>query len=132
MPHKKNPDALELVRGKAALAIGALFTLFSLIKGLPSTYNRDLQEDKEPLFRSVDSGKIPLRHGAGHGRSYHRQGAMESGGADELYAGGGDGGISRREGRALQRGPPYRGENGKGVRRRKKYLREMGIDEMLT
>jgi len=53
MPHKKNPDGLELVRGKASQAIGALVTLFSLTEGLPSTYNRDLQEDKEPLFRSV-------------------------------------------------------------------------------
>ena len=53
MPHKKNPDALELIRGKASRSIGALFTLFSLTKGLPSTYNRDLQEDKEPLFQSV-------------------------------------------------------------------------------
>jgi argininosuccinate lyase len=55
MPHKKNPDALELIRGKASRSIGALFTLFCLTKGLPSTYNRDLQEDKEPLFQSVAS-----------------------------------------------------------------------------
>jgi argininosuccinate lyase len=53
MPHKKNPDALELIRGKASGSIGALFSLFSLTKGLPSTYNRDLQEDKEPFFRSM-------------------------------------------------------------------------------
>ncbi len=55
MPHKKNPDALELVRGKASRSMGALFSLFTLIKGLPSTYNRDLQEDKEPLFQSLAS-----------------------------------------------------------------------------
>ncbi len=55
MPHKKNPDALELIRGKASRSMGALFTLFTLIKGLPSTYNRDLQEDKEPLFQSLAS-----------------------------------------------------------------------------
>lgn len=53
MPHKKNPDAFELIRGKASRSIGNLFTLFTLSKGLPSTYNRDLQEDKEPLFQSV-------------------------------------------------------------------------------
>ncbi len=53
MPHKKNPDALELVRGKAARSISGLFALFTLVKGLPSTYNRDLQEDKEPLFRTI-------------------------------------------------------------------------------
>jgi argininosuccinate lyase len=50
MPHKKNPDALELIRGKSARCISDLFSLFVLLKGLPSTYNRDLQEDKEPLF----------------------------------------------------------------------------------
>jgi argininosuccinate lyase len=53
MPHKKNPDALELVRGKAAGVIGKLFALFCLLEGLPSTYNRDLQEDKPPLFEGL-------------------------------------------------------------------------------
>lgn len=52
MPHKKNPDVLELVRGKSAHVIGALNTLFVLLKGLPHAYNRDLQEDKKPLFES--------------------------------------------------------------------------------
>jgi argininosuccinate lyase len=60
MPHKKNPDALELVRGKSARSIGNLFTLFTLSKGLPSTYNRDLQEDKEPLFQSMDETRNAL------------------------------------------------------------------------
>jgi len=53
MPHKKNPDALELVRGKAARVIGDLMGLCALVKGLPLTYNRDLQEDKEPVFHAV-------------------------------------------------------------------------------
>ncbi len=53
MPHKKNPDALELTRGKAARSIGHLVRLLTLVKGLPSTYNRDLQEDKESLFDSL-------------------------------------------------------------------------------
>ena len=53
MPHKKNPDALELIRGKASRVVGDLFSMFSLLKGLPLTYNRDLQEDKEPLFHAV-------------------------------------------------------------------------------
>ncbi|HVN97486.1 MAG TPA: argininosuccinate lyase [Syntrophorhabdaceae bacterium] len=53
MPHKKNPDALELIRGKTSRVIGDLMSLFSLLKGLPMTYNRDLQEDKEPLFHAV-------------------------------------------------------------------------------
>ncbi len=55
MPQKKNPDVLELIRGRSARVIGALTTLLVLIKGLPLAYNRDLQEDKEPLFDAVDT-----------------------------------------------------------------------------
>ncbi|KAE8729157.1 Argininosuccinate lyase [Hibiscus syriacus] len=53
MPQKKNPDPMELVRGKSARVIGDLVTLLTLCKGLPLAYNRDLQEDKEPTFDSV-------------------------------------------------------------------------------
>ncbi len=53
MPQKKNPDVPELVRGKSGRAIGNLVTLLTVLKGLPLTYNRDLQEDKEPIFDSV-------------------------------------------------------------------------------
>ncbi len=53
MPQKKNPDVPELVRGKSGRAIGNLVTLLTVMKGLPLTYNRDLQEDKEPLFDSA-------------------------------------------------------------------------------
>jgi argininosuccinate lyase len=52
MPQKKNPDALELIRGKAARLQGNLVTLQAMVKNLPLTYNRDLQEDKPPLFDS--------------------------------------------------------------------------------
>lgn len=55
MPQKINPDVLELVRGKTARVVGNLTRLLVLIKGLPLAYNRDLQEDKEPLFDSYDS-----------------------------------------------------------------------------
>lgn len=55
MPQKKNPDPMELVRGKSARVIGDLTTLLVLCKGLPLAYNRDLQEDKEPLFDSVET-----------------------------------------------------------------------------
>jgi argininosuccinate lyase len=55
MPQKRNPDIAELVRGKAALAIGALTQLLTLLKGLPLTYNRDLQEDKWIVFNAVDT-----------------------------------------------------------------------------
>lgn len=53
MPQKKNPDPMELVRGKSSRIVGDLVTLLVLCKGLPQAYNRDLQEDKEPLFDSV-------------------------------------------------------------------------------
>ena len=55
MPNKKNPDAFELVRGKAARVQGALATLLTLQKGLPVTYVRDLQEDKPPVFEAVET-----------------------------------------------------------------------------
>ncbi len=55
MPQKKNPDSLELVRGKVSRTIANLNTLLMLQKGLPLTYAKDLQEDKEPLFDSVDT-----------------------------------------------------------------------------
>ena len=60
MPHKKNPDSLELIRGKSSRVLGDLFSLFSLMKGLPMTYNRDLQEDKEPLFHALGTVKDAL------------------------------------------------------------------------
>jgi argininosuccinate lyase len=55
MPQKINPDVLELIRGKTARVVGSLQSLLVLIKGLPLAYNRDLQEDKLPLFNSVDT-----------------------------------------------------------------------------
>jgi argininosuccinate lyase len=55
MPHKKNPDVLELIRGKAARVAGDLQHLLMLVKGLPLAYNRDLQEDKEALFDAYDT-----------------------------------------------------------------------------
>jgi len=55
MPQKKNPDSLELIRGKAARVVGNLGSILSLLKGLPLAYNKDLQEDKELLFDSLDT-----------------------------------------------------------------------------
>jgi argininosuccinate lyase len=55
MPQKKNPDSMELVRGKSARVVGDLVSLLTLVKSLPLTYNRDLQEDKEPLFDAFDT-----------------------------------------------------------------------------
>ena len=58
MPQKKNPDSCELLRGKSARLQGNLHTLLTLVKGLPMTYNRDLQEDKPPVFDSFDQVAI--------------------------------------------------------------------------
>ncbi len=60
MPHKKNPDVLELIRGKSARVVGDLQQLLMLIKGLPLAYNRDLQEDKEALFDAFDTVSASL------------------------------------------------------------------------
>ncbi|MBI2817211.1 MAG: argininosuccinate lyase [Acidobacteria bacterium] len=54
MPQKKNPDALELIRGKTGRVLGHLMALATTVKGLPLTYNRDLQEDKEPVFDAAE------------------------------------------------------------------------------
>jgi argininosuccinate lyase len=53
MPQKKNPDVVELGRGKTGRVYGALLTLLTILKGLPLAYNKDLQEDKEPLFDTI-------------------------------------------------------------------------------
>ena len=55
MPQKKNPDVAELARGKSGRLIGNLVSVLTMLKGLPFAYNRDLQEDKEPLFDSIDT-----------------------------------------------------------------------------
>ncbi|MDA8418104.1 MAG: argininosuccinate lyase, partial [Desulfobacteraceae bacterium] len=60
MPQKKNPDIPELIRGKTGRVAGNLVSLITLVKGLPMTYNRDLQEDKEPLFDTVDTVSASL------------------------------------------------------------------------
>ena len=60
MPQKKNPDLFELIRGKAARLSGNLQTLLTMVKGLPLTYNRDLQEDKPPVFDSFDQTLLCL------------------------------------------------------------------------
>jgi len=61
MPQKKNPDLAELSRGKAARVVGNLMALLTLLKGLPMTYNRDLQEDKERLFDTADTVRATTR-----------------------------------------------------------------------
>ncbi len=61
MPQKKNPDVAELIRGRSGRLYGNLFNLLTVLKGLPLTYNSDLQEDKAPVFNSVDSVRASLQ-----------------------------------------------------------------------
>lgn len=65
MPQKKNPDIAELARGKAGRVIGNLTSVLTMLKGLPFAYNRDLQEDKEPLFDSIETMSLVIPAFAG-------------------------------------------------------------------
>jgi argininosuccinate lyase len=60
MPQKRNPDVAELARGKSGRLVGNLMAILTLLKGLPTSYNRDLQEDKEPLFDTIDTLLLTL------------------------------------------------------------------------
>ena len=60
MPQKKNPDVAELVRGKTGRVYGDLVTLLTVMKGLPLAYNKDMQEDKEPVFDAIDTVEMCL------------------------------------------------------------------------
>ena len=60
MPQKKNPDVAELVRGKTGRVYGSLITLLTVMKGLPLAYNKDMQEDKEPVFDTIDTVEMCL------------------------------------------------------------------------
>lgn len=74
MPQKKNPDVSELIRGRTGRAIGALVQMATMMKGLPLAYNRDMQEDKEPVFYALDSVRASLRLTAFmlEGAKFHR------------------------------------------------------------
>ncbi|PNR92778.1 argininosuccinate lyase [Petrotoga sp. 9PWA.NaAc.5.4] len=61
MPQKKNPDSAELIRGKTGRVYGSLISLLTVMKGLPLAYNKDMQEDKEPLFDTIDTLKNSLK-----------------------------------------------------------------------
>ena len=86
MPQKKNPDLLELVRGKAARVIGCAVTLQTLVKGLPLAYNKDMQETQEPLFDASDTiiGMLPLVTGFMNAVEFNLS-QNESGGAIRVY-----------------------------------------------
>ena len=135
MPHKKNPDVLELIRGKTARVVGDLQQLLVLVKGLPLAYNRDLQEDKAALFDAFDTVAASLELAAAAGRARRGCGArviaarLEDGFLDAttlmefLIAAGRADAVGARGGR--QAGPAVRGAPlpagrpaGGGVRKR--------------
>jgi argininosuccinate lyase len=87
MPQKKNPDAAELLRAKAPRVLGDLVSLQGVLHGLPLTYNKDLQEDKEPLFDAIDTLELCLRTAKGmlEGISFRRD-RMAAAAADQFLA----------------------------------------------
>jgi argininosuccinate lyase len=88
MPQKKNPDVLELVRGHAARSIGELTGFLALLKGLPLAYNKDLQLDKEPLFRTADviATALPALNGLVRGLELQRERMAAAAENDQLLA----------------------------------------------
>ena len=87
MPQKKNPDAAELLRGKAPRVVGHLAAFHGVIHALPLTYNKDLQEDKEHLFDTVDTIELTLAAAAGmlDGAVFDRE-RMQQAAGDEMIA----------------------------------------------
>jgi len=90
MPQKKNPDALELVRGKAARVDGDLLRLLVLLKGLPAGYQKDLQEDKEAVFDAADTamGSVAVMTGVVTGLGLDRETMRAAAGGEEMMAAG--------------------------------------------
>lgn len=86
MPQKKNPDIAELARGRSGRLIGHLTGMLATLKGLPLTYNRDLQEDKEPLFDAVDQVILALAAMSGLLATCRFDTAAMAAAADSPYA----------------------------------------------
>ena len=131
MPQKKNPDAAELLRAKSPRVVAALGTLHGVLHGLPLTYNKDLQEDKEPLFDAVDTLELCLRVAAGllDTVSFRRD-RMTAAAADELLA------ATDVADLLVRRGIPFREAHGivggvvRGALERGKGLSELAEDEL--
>ena len=88
MPQKRNPDMAELIRGKTGRVFGDLTTLLTMLKGLPLSYNKDMQEDKEAIFDAVDTVKLCLRVAAGmtEGLVFRRDSLRAAAGAGFINA----------------------------------------------
>ena len=129
MPQKRNPDSLELVRGKTGRLVGHAAGFLTALKGLPSGYNKDLQEDKEPLFDAVDTLKLELPLIAGLIRSLRIRAA-------HMAAARNDGMLATDLADYLVgRGVPFReahGAVGEAVRRAERAgvpLRKLALDQ---
>jgi argininosuccinate lyase len=131
MPQKKNPDAAELLRAKAPRVVGRLVALHGVLHGLPLTYNKDLQEDKEQLFDAIDTLELCLRVAAAllGGIEFHRD-RMAAAASDELLA------ATDVADLLVKRGMPFREAHGvvgglvRAALERGKALSELTEDEL--
>jgi argininosuccinate lyase len=131
MPQKKNPDAAELLRAKAPRVAGHLVTLHGVLHGLPLTYNKDLQEDKEPLFDAIDTLELCLRVAAEMLESirFDRE-RMAAAASDEFIA------ATDVADLLVRRGVPFREAHGvvgglvRAAVERGKKLSELSADEL--
>jgi argininosuccinate lyase len=107
MPQKRNPDGAELIRAKAPRIVGRLVGVYGVLHGLPLTYNKDLQEDKEPLFDSIDTLELCLRVAAAmlDGIRFNRE-RMSAAASDELMA------ATDVADLLVRRGVPFRAAHG--------------------
>jgi argininosuccinate lyase len=131
MPQKKNPDAAELLRAKAPRVVGHLVSLHGVLHGLPLTYNKDLQEDKEPLFDAIDTLELCLRVATAmlEGIGFDRE-RMAAAASDERLA------ATDVADLLVRRGVPFREAHGivggvvRGALERGKRLSELSEDEL--
>jgi argininosuccinate lyase len=131
MPQKKNPDAAELLRAKAPRVVGSLVSLHGVLHGLPLTYNKDLQEDKEGLFDTIDTLELCLRVASPmlRGLDFRRE-RLAAAAADEFLA------ATDVADLLVRRGVPFREAHGivgglvRAALERGKQLSELSEDEL--
>ncbi len=120
MPQKKNPDSMELLRGKSGRLIGNLVALLTVLKGLPLAYNKDLQEDKEPLFDSLDTLDLGLRVAAAAVATLRTNPARMAAALDDAML------ATDLADELVRRGVPFREAHGK-VGRLVRRAEELGV-----
>ncbi|HIW12237.1 MAG TPA: argininosuccinate lyase [Candidatus Salinicoccus stercoripullorum] len=133
MPQKKNPDMAELIRGKSARTAGSLMSMLMLLKGLPLTYNKDMQEDKEGLFDAVTtvSGSLKIMNGMLGSMTLNEEVLEKT--VEEDFSN-----ATELADYLVQKGVPFRNAHevvGKAVLKcinEQKYLRDMSLEEFKT